>query len=54
MASIELHADLYGWWRMTETSQWVNDGLDDLGPAMISITGHADGPGCIACSATSM
>lgn len=42
MASNELHADLYGWWRITETSQWVNDGLDDLGPAMISMTGHAD------------
>lgn len=42
MANNELHADLYGWWRITETSQWVNDGLDDLGPAMISITGKAD------------
>ncbi len=42
MASSELHADLFGWWRITETSQWVKDGLDDLGPAMISITGHAD------------
>jgi len=42
MASNELHADLSGWWRIRETSQWVNDGLDDLGPAMISITGYAD------------
>lgn len=42
MASNVLHSDLCGWWRITETSQWVNDGLDDLGPAMISITGHAD------------
>ena len=42
MAGNELHADLHGWWRITETSQWVNDGLDDLGPAMISITGNAD------------
>lgn len=42
MASDELNADLHGWWRITETSQWVNDGLDDLGPAMISITGDAD------------
>ena len=38
----ELHPDLYGWWRITETSQWVNEGLDDLGPALLSITGHAD------------
>jgi hypothetical protein len=42
MTSNELHTDLYGWWRITETSQWVNDRLDDLGPAMISITGDAD------------
>src|SRR5439155_10938927 len=38
--SKELHADINGWWRIIETSQWVNDGLDDLGPAMISITGR--------------
>ena len=42
MASDELNADLHGWWRITETSQWANDGLDDLGPAMISITGDDD------------
>lgn len=42
MAMEELHPDLYGWWRITETSQWVDDGLDDLGTALISITGHAD------------
>lgn len=42
MASDDLHPYLRGWWRITETSQWVNDGLDDLGPALISITGHAD------------
>lgn len=38
----ELRADLYGWWRIIETSQWVNDGLDDLGLALISITGYGD------------
>jgi hypothetical protein len=32
-----------GWWRITETSQWVNDGLDILGPALLSITGHGHG-----------
>ena len=31
-----------GWWRITETSQWVDDGLDILGPALISLTGDAD------------
>lgn len=38
----ELDPNLRGWWRIIETSQWVDDGLDDLGPALISITGHAD------------
>ncbi len=42
MASNELHDELYGWWRITETSQWSNEVLDDLGPAMLSITGDAD------------
>lgn len=42
MTHNELSSDLRGWWRITETSQWVNDGLDDLGPAMISILGYAD------------
>jgi hypothetical protein len=30
-----------GWWRLTETSQWGNK-LDDIGPALLSITGHGD------------
>ena len=38
----DLDPGLCGWWRITETSQWSNEYLDDLGPAMISITGHAD------------
>jgi hypothetical protein len=42
MTSSELSADLTGWWRILETSQWVDEGLDDLGPAMLSITGRAD------------
>jgi hypothetical protein len=32
-----------GWWRIVETSQWVDDGLDDLGTALLSIgTGRGD------------
>ena len=31
-----------GWWRITETGTWVNDGLDILGPALISFTGYGD------------
>ena len=38
----DLHADLHGWWRTTEMLRWVADGLDDLGPTMLSITGYAD------------
>ena len=31
-----------GWWRIVETSQWVSDRLDLLGPALISLTGTDD------------
>ena len=31
-----------GWWRIIETSQWANDRLDILGPAVISLTGLGD------------
>ncbi|MBZ5499353.1 MAG: hypothetical protein LAP85_23390 [Acidobacteriia bacterium] len=31
-----------GWWRIVETSQWVSDRLDFLGPALISLTGTGD------------
>ena len=31
-----------GWWRIVDTEQWVNDRLDILGPALISLTGSAD------------
>ena len=31
-----------GWWRIVDTEQWVNDGLDILGPALISLTGSGD------------
>jgi hypothetical protein len=31
-----------GWWRIIETSQWADDGLDILGPALLSLTGYAD------------
>jgi hypothetical protein len=38
----EIPAEYEGWWRITETSQWTNDGLDDLGPALLSLTGLDD------------
>ncbi len=38
----EIPSEYRGWWRIVETSQWVNDFLDDLGPALLSITGNGD------------
>jgi hypothetical protein len=38
----EIPSEYRGWWRITETSQWADDGLDILGPALISMTGDAD------------
>ena len=34
--------EYFGWWRIVETSQWVDDDLDILGTALISLTGHGD------------
>ena len=31
-----------GWWRIVSTDTWVNDGLDILGPALLSLTGCDD------------
>jgi len=31
-----------GWWRIVDTETWVNDGLDILGPALLSLTGSGD------------
>jgi hypothetical protein len=38
----EIPAELRGWWRIVETGTWVDDGLDDLGTALLSLTGHED------------
>ena len=38
----EIPAELRGWWRIVETGTWVDDGLDDLGTALLSLTGHDD------------
>ena len=42
MADRTILAEYRGWWRIVETSTWVNDGLDVLGPALLSITGNDD------------
>jgi len=39
---MQIPSEYRGWWRIVETSQWVNDRLDLLGPALISLTGTAD------------
>jgi hypothetical protein len=38
-----------GWWQITDAPR-VNDGVDDLSPTVISLTGHADRPRMTACS----
>ena len=35
----ELPEDLYGWWRITDTSHWGNQYIDVLGPALICVEG---------------
>ena len=31
-----------GWWRIVDTETWADSGLDLLGPALLSLTGHGD------------
>ena len=38
----DIPEEYYGWWRIIETGRWGNDCLDDLGPALISLTGDDD------------
>ena len=42
MTHNEIPQEYYGWWRIVETSQWVNDDIDIIGTAMISLTGYDD------------
>jgi hypothetical protein len=42
MPSEVIPPEYAGWWRIVETGTWVKDGLDDLGPAVISFTGSGD------------
>jgi len=34
--------EYHGWWRITSASRWRTDELDELGPALVSITGADD------------
>ncbi|MGD9367824.1 MAG: hypothetical protein PVH87_19140 [Desulfobacteraceae bacterium] len=42
MEDFEIPQEYYGWWRIIETSQWADDNIDILGPALISFTGYDD------------
>ena len=42
MADKDIPYEYYGWWRIIETSRWVNDDIDIIGPALISLTGYDD------------
>jgi len=42
MADRDIPPEYYGWWRIIETSQWVNDDIDIIGTALISLTGYGD------------
>ena len=38
----DIPPEYYGWWRITETSQWDNNDIDIIGMALLSLTGHDD------------
>lgn len=42
MPDDDIPPDYYGWWRILETSQWVNGDIDINGTALISFTGCDD------------
>lgn len=37
-----ISSEYRGWWRIIETSQWINSELDLIGPTLISFTGSGD------------
>ena len=38
----DIPSDYHGWWRITETSHWVNEDIDIIGTVMLSLTGYDD------------
>jgi hypothetical protein len=42
MTDKEVPQEYYGWWRIIETSQWGDEGIDMVGKALISLTGYDD------------
>jgi hypothetical protein len=41
----EIPAEIRGWWRILETSQWGNKKLDILGPALRATATSGEGAG---------
>ncbi len=42
MTDGQIPHEYHGWWRILETSQWVNDDIDICGTALLSLTGLGD------------
>jgi hypothetical protein len=42
MTDTAIPPEYRGWWRIVDTGTWVNDDLDILGPALLSLTGGDD------------
>ena len=42
MTEVDIPEEYYGWWRIVETSQWVDEHIDMIGTALISLTGFDD------------
>jgi hypothetical protein len=42
MTDTTIPPEYRGWWRIVDTGTWVNDYLEDLGPALLSLTGDDD------------
>jgi len=38
----DIPPEYHGWWRIIDTSTWGSEYLDDLGPALLSLTGVDD------------
>ena len=38
----DIPEEYYGWWRIIDTETWPNDSLDDIGTALLSLTGLGD------------
>lgn len=42
MSDSKIPQEYCGWWKIIETSQWNDNHLDTIGPALLSLTGYCD------------